>query len=126
MMRSIRMSWYLINIIVLSFTFSSLSEAQHEKKLPSAVVVGTVYCDTCFQEHFSKTSHFISGALVAVECRGTRSSTPSFHKEVKTNEHGEFKVHLPFSVTKQVKKSRNSHFLSWVFHFQSSQTAQIM
>ncbi|GMP30813.1 hypothetical protein CsSME_00005305 [Camellia sinensis var. sinensis] len=104
MMRSIRMSWYLINIIVLSFTFSSLSEAQHEKKLPSAVVVGTVYCDTCFQEHFSKTSHFISGALVAVECRGTRSSTPSFHKEVKTNEHGEFKVHLPFSVTKQVKK----------------------
>ncbi|KAL7190640.1 hypothetical protein ACSBR2_022842 [Camellia fascicularis] len=104
MMRSIRMSWYLINIIVLSFTFSSLSEAQHEKKLPSAVVVGTVYCDTCFQEHFSKTSHFISGALVAVECRGTRSSTPSFHKEVKTNEHGEFKVHLPFSVTKQAKK----------------------
>ncbi|GMP30817.1 hypothetical protein CsSME_00005305 [Camellia sinensis var. sinensis] len=64
MMRSIRMSWYLINIIVLSFTFSSLSEAQHEKKLPSAVVVGTVYCDTCFQEHFSKTSHFISGSFL--------------------------------------------------------------
>ncbi|GFS30518.1 pollen Ole e 1 allergen and extensin family protein [Actinidia rufa] len=81
---------------VLSFTFSNLSEAKHQNKLSSAVVVGTVYCDTCFQADFSKTSHFISG--------GTTSSKPSFREEVKTNKHGKFKVHLPFSVTKHVKK----------------------
>uniref|UniRef100_A0A5B7BNG6 Putative Pollen Ole e 1 allergen and extensin family protein n=1 Tax=Davidia involucrata TaxID=16924 RepID=A0A5B7BNG6_DAVIN len=92
-----------LTIIILSFTFTNISEARHEKKLPSAVIVGTVYCNTCFQEEFSKTSHFISGASVAVEC-GDMVSKPSFHEEVKTNEHGEFKVHLPFSVSKHVKK----------------------
>ncbi|CAK9134063.1 unnamed protein product [Ilex paraguariensis] len=101
-MMGFRMSWFFVTII-LSFTFTDLSEARHEKKLPSAVVVGTVYCDTCFQEDFSKSSHFISGASVAVEC-GDTSSRPSFRKEVKTNEHGEFKVHLPFSVSKHVQK----------------------
>ncbi|KAJ7971123.1 Pollen Ole e 1 allergen/extensin [Quillaja saponaria] len=96
------MSWFLI-ILFLSFTFNSLSEASHEKKLPSAVVVGTVYCDTCFQEDFSMSKHFISGASVSVECKDG-SSKQRFWKEVKTDEHGEFKVHLPFSVSKHVKK----------------------
>ncbi|GMP28587.1 hypothetical protein CsSME_00004063 [Camellia sinensis var. sinensis] len=102
-MRSFRTYWFLTTIVLSFFTFNGLSEAKHEKKkLPSAVVVGTVYCDTCFQADFSKTSHFISGALVAVECGGT-SSKPSFREEVKTNEQGEFKIHLPFSVSKHVK-----------------------
>ncbi|XAR51616.1 hypothetical protein NMG60_11006293 [Bertholletia excelsa] len=95
------MSWFL-TIIVLSLALGNLSEA-HGKKLPSAVVVGTVYCDTCFRSDFSTTSHFISGAVVAVECRGA-GSKPSFREEVKTNEHGEFKVHLPFSLSKYVKR----------------------
>ncbi|TKY65860.1 Major pollen allergen Lol p 11 [Spatholobus suberectus] len=80
------------------------SEASHDKKLSSAVVVGTVYCDTCFQHDFSMGSHFISGALVAVECKdGYESSKPRLRKEVKTDEHGEFKVQVPFSVSKYVK-----------------------
>ncbi|KAG7986406.1 hypothetical protein I3843_03G077500 [Carya illinoinensis] len=96
------MSWFIL-VLFLSIAFNSPSEARHEKKLPSAIVVGTVYCDTCFQEDFSKTSHFISGASVAVECKpGT--SKPSFRKEVKTDLNGEFKVHLPFSVSKHVKR----------------------
>ncbi|KAJ6287905.1 hypothetical protein OIU77_001143 [Salix suchowensis] len=90
-------------IFLLSFRFGNLSEASHGEKLPSAVVVGTVYCDTCFQEDFSRNSHFISGAHVAVECKDEKSR-PSFREEAKTDEHGEFKVHLPFSVTKHVKK----------------------
>lgn len=43
------------------------------------------------------------GALVAVECNDTNSK-PSFRKEVQTNKHGEFKVHLPFSFSKHVEK----------------------
>ncbi|KAJ6861000.1 vegetative cell wall protein gp1-like isoform X2 [Populus alba x Populus x berolinensis] len=58
---------------------------------------------TCFQEDFSRNSHFISGASVAVECKD-EESRPGFREEVKTDEHGEFKVHLPFSVSKHVKK----------------------
>lgn len=42
-------------------------------------------------------------AVVAVEC-GVTDSKPTFRQEVKTNEHGEFKVRLPFSVSKHVKK----------------------
>ncbi|XP_061344284.1 proline-rich extensin-like protein EPR1 [Gastrolobium bilobum] len=98
------MSWFLV-ILFLSLTFGSLSEASHDKKLPSAVVVGTVYCDTCFQQDFSLGSHFISGASVAVECKdGYESSKPRFRKKVKTDEHGEFRVQLPFSVSKHMKR----------------------
>ncbi|KAL6994106.1 hypothetical protein U1Q18_012211 [Sarracenia purpurea var. burkii] len=62
------MFWFL-TIIVVSFTFHGHSDAKDEKKQrPSVVVVGTVYCDTCFQEDFSKASHFISdlSSLVAI------------------------------------------------------------
>ncbi|XP_010260908.1 PREDICTED: vegetative cell wall protein gp1 [Nelumbo nucifera] len=99
-MGSTRMFWLLI--FSFGLLFNNLSEAKHEKKLPSAVVVGTVYCDTCFQQDFSRTSHFISGASVSVEC-GDGGSEPSFHQEVQTDEHGQFKVHLPFAVSKHVK-----------------------
>ncbi|XWS47512.1 hypothetical protein CRYUN_Cryun14cG0158700 [Craigia yunnanensis] len=101
-MRGMKMSWFPV-ILLLSSTINNLSEASHRHKLHSAVVVGTVYCDTCFQEGFSKPTHFISGASVEVECKNG-NSRPSFRQEVKTNEHGEFKVHLPFSVGKHVKK----------------------
>ncbi|XP_007032884.2 PREDICTED: cyclin-dependent kinase 12 [Theobroma cacao] len=99
-MGGLKMSWFPL-ILLLSLTINNLSEAS--RKLHSAVVVGTVYCDTCFQEDISKAAHLISGASVAVECKdGT--SRPSFRQEVRTNEHGDFKVHLPFSVGKHVKK----------------------
>ncbi|KAM7507429.1 hypothetical protein LguiA_017882 [Lonicera macranthoides] len=77
--------------------------ARNGETLPSVVVIGTVYCDNCFQENFANTSHFISGALVAVECSAI-SSRPSFREEVKTDENGKFEVRLPFSVTKQAQE----------------------
>lgn len=62
-MGNFRMPWFL-TIIVLIFTFHNFSEAKHNNnKHPSAIVVGTVYCDTCFQQDFSKTSPFISGSF---------------------------------------------------------------
>ncbi|XP_038725040.1 vegetative cell wall protein gp1-like [Tripterygium wilfordii] len=96
------MSWFFI-VLFLSFTFNSPVEAKHGRKLVPAVVVGAVYCDTCFQEDFSKSSHFIPGASVAVECRDG-NSRPSFRREVTTDKHGEFRVHLPFSVAKHGRK----------------------
>ncbi|GMH04382.1 hypothetical protein Nepgr_006221 [Nepenthes gracilis] len=91
-------------LFILSLTYFNPSEARHSNELSPAVVVGTVYCDTCFQDDFSRSSHFISGATVAVECGEGRWKTGSFRKEAKTNEHGEFKVLLPFSISKHVEK----------------------
>ncbi|GKV16948.1 hypothetical protein SLEP1_g27513 [Rubroshorea leprosula] len=96
------MSWIFI-ILFLSFGFSSLSEAGHHKNHPSAVVVGTVYCDTCFQQDVSRDSHFIPGASVLVQCKDGNLKE-SFRKEVKTDEHGEFQVDLPFTVSRYVKR----------------------
>ncbi|PPE00119.1 hypothetical protein GOBAR_DD02836 [Gossypium barbadense] len=98
-----KMSWFSLVPLLLSLAINNLSEASHGHKLRSAVVSGTVYCDICFQQDFSKAHHFISGASVAVECKDG-DSRPSFRQVAKTNEQGEFKVRLPFSVTKHVKK----------------------
>ncbi|RDX66071.1 hypothetical protein CR513_55205 [Mucuna pruriens] len=102
------MCWFLV-ILFLSLTYGSVSETSHDKKLPSAVVVGTVYCDTCSHKGFSMGSHFISGASIGVECRDG-NSIPRFKKEVITNEHGEFKVQLPFKVRKHAKRIKGCTF----------------
>ncbi|XP_058755451.1 formin-like protein 20 [Vicia villosa] len=105
------MSWFL-TILFLTLTIgTNLSEAKHEnKKLhPSPVVVGTVFCDTCFQQTFSQESRFISGASIAVECKLGKTKQ-RFYKEVKTNEQGEFKVKLPFLVRKNVKRLKGCNF----------------
>ncbi|KAF8090191.1 hypothetical protein N665_0483s0029 [Sinapis alba] len=100
--------WFILMIFIGISISGGLSQQgqQHLKKKTrsSAVVVGTVYCDTCFNSAFSKSpNHLIPGALVAVECID-ENSKPSFRQEVKTDKHGEFKVKLPFSVSKHVKK----------------------
>ena len=46
---------------------------------------------------------------MAVKCK-VGKSVPSFNKEVKTNENGEFKVQLPFKVWKQVKRIKGCTF----------------
>ncbi|CAL5186066.1 unnamed protein product [Lathyrus oleraceus] len=105
------MSWFL-TILFLTLTFgTNLSEAKHvNKKLhPSPSVVGTVFCDTCFQQTFSQESRFISGASIAVECKLGKTKQ-RFYKEVKTNEQGEFKVKLPFLVRKNVKRIKGCNF----------------
>ncbi|KAM3286380.1 proline-rich receptor-like protein kinase PERK9 [Capsicum chacoense] len=107
-MMNIRTSWVWIVVLFLGFTFHNLSTSQassstrHRHHL-TAVIEGTVFCDTCFQQQFSGASHFISGATVAVECEDSVRRS-HFYKEVKTNEHGKFSVDLPISVSKHVKK----------------------
>ncbi|KAK6798553.1 hypothetical protein RDI58_006256 [Solanum bulbocastanum] len=106
-MMNIRISWVWIVVLFLGFTFHNLSTSQakstRHRHHSTAVVEGTVFCDTCFQQQFSGASHFISGATVAVECADSVRRS-SFYKEVKTNEHGKFSVDLPISVSKHAKK----------------------
>ncbi|KAJ0232588.1 Proline-rich protein [Hirschfeldia incana] len=99
--------WFILMIFLGITINEGLSQGQQhlkKKTRSSAVVVGTVYCDTCFNSAFPRSpSHLIPGAVVAVECID-ENSKPSFRQEVKTDEHGEFKAKLPFSVSKHVKK----------------------
>ncbi|KAK8346311.1 hypothetical protein V6Z12_A07G205200, partial [Gossypium hirsutum] len=96
---------FFFTLLLCFIIFNCYSEGSHGyQQQQSAVVVGTVYCDTCFQSDLSRPTHFISGATVEVECKDRKSSRASFRQQVKTNRHGEFKVHLPFSVSKHVKK----------------------
>ncbi|XP_059284768.1 leucine-rich repeat extensin-like protein 1 [Lycium ferocissimum] len=94
-------SWVWMLLLFLGFAFYNLSASQARpisSHHPNAIVVGTVFCNACFQKDLSKA---ISGAIVAVECAnsGKRSG---FYQEVKTNKHGKFSVHLPFMVNKNV------------------------
>ncbi|KAK1410221.1 hypothetical protein QVD17_36756 [Tagetes erecta] len=95
------LSWGSLTMtLILCLTLTDMTEANE------AILIGTVYCDTCFHQHFSSSSHFISGALVAVECGGDEvhasGGRSRFRKEVKTNVKGEFRALLPFSATKYV------------------------
>ncbi|KAK1297725.1 hypothetical protein QJS10_CPB15g01609 [Acorus calamus] len=97
-----------ININILCFIILSLSltfhtsSARHAKNQPSAVVVGKVYCDTCFRKEFSKNSHLIHGASIAVECEDLKQNL-SFRRETKTDGHGTFRVRLPTAIKDHIK-----------------------
>ncbi|URE39917.1 Glycosyl transferase family 8 [Musa troglodytarum] len=89
-------------VLSLFFVFLCSSAARDAREQsPSAVVVGTVYCDTCFHQEFSKFSHLISGASVAVEC-GDAASGRGYSKVVTTNRQGVFGVRLPPRISKHV------------------------
>ncbi|KAF5766164.1 hypothetical protein HanRHA438_Chr15g0724391 [Helianthus annuus] len=98
-------SWVsFILLVYLCFSFNGVSGARHRKKKhPTAVLTGTVYCDTCFRQEVPKSTHLISGATVAVEC-GSDDEKPRFKEEVKTNEKGEFEAKLPPYVSKNAEK----------------------
>ncbi|KAI3768580.1 hypothetical protein L2E82_19408 [Cichorium intybus] len=97
-------SWVSFMAVLLCFSINGVADARHRKHLhPAAIVVGTVYCDTCFRQEVSKPTHFISGAKVAVECGGD-GEKQSFRVEVKTNEKGEFEAKLPVTVGKSEEK----------------------
>ncbi|XP_039054401.1 uncharacterized protein LOC120196737 [Hibiscus syriacus] len=81
------------------------------RNLLSLLELFTVILHVSMRMFPMRSSDFISGA---VECKdGTTSSRPSFVQEVKTNEHGEFEVQLPFSVSKRVKRI-NDVRLNWL------------
>lgn len=98
------MCWTLLLFaLFLSLTsHNAFSHTLHNNK--PAVVVGTVFCDTCSQQRLSKSTYFISGAIVAVECRDHTTSETNFRQQAKTNKNGNFKVVLPFSVQEHTNK----------------------
>ncbi|GLJ44999.1 hypothetical protein SUGI_0947240 [Cryptomeria japonica] len=102
------MSWKIYGAVLLAVTtcFAAADALDDDGHLLSVRIVGSVFCDACYKQHFSKNSYFISGASVAVECRNNKQ-TPDFRIEAKTNDYGQFKMELPPSIfhsDKQLKR----------------------
>ncbi|GAB4828553.1 hypothetical protein Ancab_018213 [Ancistrocladus abbreviatus] len=63
-------------------------------------VVGAVYCDTCFNNVFSRHSYFMPGVDVHVQCRFKANSPRtseliSFSANRTTNENGVYRLEIP-------------------------------
>ncbi|KAG0484199.1 hypothetical protein HPP92_008278 [Vanilla planifolia] len=88
------------------FIFLSSAASQPQQHTPSAIVVGTVYCDTCFRQEVTKFNHFLPGATVAVRCCGNGKISACFKKEAKTNKRGVFRVRLSPEVSGSIETIR--------------------
>ncbi|PKA53695.1 Olee1-like protein [Apostasia shenzhenica] len=87
--RYLQLSLFFLTSFILQI--SAVSQRQQR----SAVLVGTVYCNTCFQQESSNSSRFIPGASVVVECCINEGDSHCFRKEARTNRHGVFQIRLP-------------------------------
>ncbi|CAL5073429.1 unnamed protein product [Urochloa decumbens] len=84
----------LLLLLMLSGT-----EAKFLTKANNITVVGSVYCDACSNNTFSKHSFFLKGARVLIKCSFKVNSTPSeelsLEAERTTDQHGVYKLDVP-------------------------------
>ncbi|XP_020588567.1 uncharacterized protein LOC110030273 [Phalaenopsis equestris] len=69
---------------------------------PTAIIVGTVYCNTCFHQNSSRHNQVLSGASVLVDCNNQITKS-GFQNFVKTDKDGVFRVQLPSEISKHIK-----------------------
>ncbi|CAN6196557.1 unnamed protein product [Urochloa humidicola] len=84
----------LLLLLMLSGT-----EAKFLTKANNITVVGSVYCDACSNNTFSKHSFFLKGARVLIKCsfkvNSTASEELSLEAERTTDQHGVYKLDVP-------------------------------
>ncbi|XP_057811207.1 leucine-rich repeat extensin-like protein 3 [Salvia miltiorrhiza] len=86
------------SIIILLVACLALAAAQ--PRATRIVVLGSVYCDVCHENTFSKHSYFLPGVDVNIECkmksRWARSREDiSFSVNRSTDRYGMYKVEIP-------------------------------
>ncbi|KAJ8634117.1 hypothetical protein MRB53_027453 [Persea americana] len=63
-------------LLILVSSFTALVPLEVEPKFISKIaVMGTVFCDTCSNNTFSKHSYFLPGVEVHLECKLKANST---------------------------------------------------
>ncbi|KAL0447271.1 UNVERIFIED_CONTAM: hypothetical protein Slati_1855000 [Sesamum latifolium] len=86
------------------FLANSVAQPQPQPPPPQPTshitILGSVYCDVCYRNTFSKHSYFLSGVDVHVQCRLKASSTRtteeiSFSVNRTTDRYGTYKVDIP-------------------------------
>ncbi|CAD6218599.1 unnamed protein product [Miscanthus lutarioriparius] len=86
-------------VLLAALVLLMLSDAE-AKFLPNNItVVGSVYCDACSNNTFSKHSFFLKGARVLIKCsfkvNSTSSEELSLEAERTTDQHGVYKLDVP-------------------------------
>ncbi|XP_042488896.1 uncharacterized protein LOC122069029 [Macadamia integrifolia] len=66
-----------------------------EERVSSVLVAGSLLCDTCLDDKTEAESSPISGARVAIKCKIGRKMRKSIWARGRTDEFGDFIVHLP-------------------------------
>ncbi|XP_078164945.1 uncharacterized protein LOC144559714 isoform X2 [Carex rostrata] len=97
-------AWYLVVPFLLLGFPSQGNCRKHSAVLPSTLVTGNVYCDTCSEQQSNKLGHFITGASIQVECTD-ESKHIAFRKTAITNPKGLFKFNIPPEVHKNTQSS---------------------
>ncbi|CAN6211219.1 unnamed protein product [Urochloa humidicola] len=91
----------LVPVFVAALLLLMLSgaEAKFLTKANNITVVGSVYCDACSNNTFSKHSFFLKGARVLIKCsfkvNSTASEELSLEAERTTDQHGVYKLDVP-------------------------------
>ncbi|KAK4787977.1 hypothetical protein SAY86_019296 [Trapa natans] len=96
----------LLLLLVLSFPHCLLTLAvHHPKPTPTTPtsrisVVGTVYCDVCYANKFSKNSYFLPGVDVNIQCKFKASApktteTINFSVNRTTDNYGVYRLEIP-------------------------------
>ncbi|KAF3320008.1 proline-rich protein 4-like protein [Carex littledalei] len=98
-------AWYLV-VLFLLLGFPLQGNCKKHSALPSTLIAGTVYCDTCSEQRSNKLGHFISGASIQVECTD-ESKHIAFRKTAITNPKGLFKFSIPPEVHKNTQSIKN-------------------
>ncbi|RLN33376.1 protein DOWNSTREAM OF FLC-like [Panicum miliaceum] len=88
-----------VTLLLLLLLMLSGTEAKFLSKASNITVVGSVYCDACSNNTFSKHSFFLKGARVLIKCsfkvNSTSSEELSLEAERTTDQHGVYKLDVP-------------------------------
>ncbi|KAI0491600.1 hypothetical protein KFK09_025860 [Dendrobium nobile] len=85
----------LFSLLLLSFSVPVI----HCSSLANVTVVGTVFCDACSENTFSKHSYFLQGAKVQIVCKFSAETASgeeiSINTERITDKFGVYKLDIP-------------------------------
>ncbi|PIA41971.1 hypothetical protein AQUCO_02100068v1 [Aquilegia coerulea] len=90
---------FFVLLVSLSILFISM-EAEATKPITKITVMGTVYCDMCSSNTFSRHSFYLSGVDVHIDCKfkasiPTTSELISFSVNRTTDKYGVYKLDIP-------------------------------
>lgn len=89
----------LLIALYLHLLFIGIEATPKQKPLSNITVVGSVYCDACSNNTFSKHSFFLKGVRVLIQCqfklKSGASESISLEAERTTDQYGIYKLDIP-------------------------------
>ncbi|PRQ39834.1 hypothetical protein RchiOBHm_Chr4g0429561 [Rosa chinensis] len=89
-------------LLLTCFLTHPIAPVAHKATTPTAriTVVGAVYCDTCSSNTFSRSSYFLPGVDVVIQCKfrgnsAKASEDMNFSVNKTTNKYGVYKLEIP-------------------------------